>query len=53
MAPGARSNFGAPMFEPKIFGSKCTALKKVLGHCWNFSATLAVIRRPNGDSVPG
>ena len=30
MAPGARSKYGAPMFEHMSFGSKCTALKKVV-----------------------
>ena len=31
MASGARSKFGAPMFEPEDFGNKCTVLKKVHG----------------------
>jgi len=30
MAPGARSKFVVPMFEPRSFGSKFTVLKKVL-----------------------
>jgi len=27
MARGARNKFDAPMFEPEVFGSKCTVLK--------------------------
>jgi len=30
MAPGARNQFGAPMFDLRSFGSKCALLKKVL-----------------------
>jgi len=36
MAPGARSKFGAPMFELKVFGRKYTVLKKVLASLLGF-----------------
>jgi len=57
MAPGARSKFGAPMFETTVrsFGSKCTVLKKVIvGLCGaprSHSVTLTVIWLPE-NCVP-
>jgi len=47
MAPGARSKFGAPMFEPEVFGSKCTVLRKVL------VTLLGLFGAPHSDSAPG
>jgi len=60
MAPGARNKFGAPCSNPRSFGSKCTALKKVLatllglfGALRSHLASPAVIRRPHSDCRPG
>ena len=41
-----KNKFGGPMFEPKVFGSKYTVLKKVL-------ATLLVFFGAPNDSSPG
>jgi len=30
MGPGAKNKIGAPIFESRVFGSKCTVLKKKL-----------------------
>ena len=58
--PGARSMFGAPLFEPEVFrkeiycieGSNC----EIVGTIWRpqqiFGAA-AVIRRPHNDPAPG
>ena len=41
MAPGARSKLDVPMFEPiRSFGTKCTALKKVLATLLEVSGAL-------------
>ena len=47
MAPGARSKFGAPMFEFEVVRSKCTVLKKVL------VTFLGLFSAPRSDSAPG
>jgi len=44
-SPLARSKFGAPMFEPKAFGSKCAVFKKVLVTLLGLTGAPAVIRR--------
>ena len=52
MAPGARSNFGAPMFEHEVFQKQmyCT---EVLVTLLGLFRALIVIRRPgNGDPCP-
>jgi len=46
MAPGERNKVWHPMFEPKVFRCKCTALKKVI------AAFLGLFGAPS-DSVPG
>jgi len=45
MAPMAKSKFGAPMFEPKVF-RKLLYLKKVFTTLLRVFGALAVIRRP-------
>ena len=53
MAPGSRSKCGAPCPKLRSFGSKCTALKKVLVTLlWLFGAP-AVIWLLHSDSAPG
>jgi len=54
MAPGARRKFGAPMFEPEVFYPEANLLywRKCLWYCLDFSASPAVIRRPNSNSAP-
>jgi len=41
-----RRKFGAPMFETKVFRSKCTVLKKVL------VILLGIFGAPRSDSAP-
>jgi len=55
MSPKARSKFYTPMFEPEVFQKqcKCTVLKKVQRHCWDFSASPAENRLSHSDSAPG
>ena len=38
MAPGARSKFGAPMFEPKDFREQKYCIEESTCHCWDFAA---------------
>jgi len=51
MAPGTRRKFGAPMFEPEVFGSKSTVLKKVLATLLGLFGAPAVIWHP-GNCAP-
>jgi len=46
MAPGARSKFGALMFEPEVFRKQCAVLKKVLVILLGLFSPPTVIRRP-------
>jgi len=54
MVPGARSSLAPQCSNLKSFESKCT-WRKNLWYCWDFSARLAVIRRPHsrGGTVSG
>jgi len=51
MAPGARSKFGTPMFEPEVFRKQmyCTKLVTLLGL---FGAFIAVWRPGNCAPCP-
>ena len=54
MAPGARSKFGAPMFETGPLETNVRYWRKYLWHSWGFSTFNAVIRRPPqwfGESI--
>ena len=46
MAPWTRNMLGAPIFEPNVFRSKCTILKKVL-------VTLLGLFGDGSDAAPG
>jgi len=58
MAPGARSKFGAPLFEPEAFRKKMYCIKKVLASLLGvFGAPIdlvqvAVLRKGRGGSWP-
>jgi len=47
MAPGARSKFGAPMFEPEVFRKQIYCIEE--STC-DIDGTFA---RPRSDSAPG
>jgi len=47
MAPGARSKFGAPMFEPDIFRKHLYCIEK------STCDIIGTFRRPRSDSAPG
>jgi len=49
--PWARRIVGAPIFEPKVFLSKSTVLKKVLVIFWGIFGPLAVIRQLTMDDL--
>ena len=56
MAPGTRSKFDAPMFEPEVFRKQIHCIEESnceLWHCLDFSALPVVIWRSNSNSVPG
>jgi len=57
MVPGARSKFGAPMFELQVFRkieeSACATLLGLFGTPSSHSASPPVICRPHIDSGPG
>ena len=53
MAPGARSNFGAPCRNMRSFGRNALYRRKYLWHCWDFSAPRVVIRWPHSHLAPG
>jgi len=56
MAPGTRSKFGAPMFEPEIFRKHIHCIEEStceLSQCWDFSVLPAVISPSNSNSAPG
>jgi len=46
LGPGKETSLAPPYLNLRSFGSKCTALKKNLRHCWDFLA-------PLNDSAPG
>jgi len=48
MAPGTRKKFGAPIFEPEVFGKQMYCFEKVLVALWVLAP--AVIRRP--ENIP-
>jgi len=53
MAPGARSKFGAPMFEPELFRKKICCIE---GSACDIVGTFlypTVIGRPHSDLAPG
>jgi len=51
MTPGARSKFGAPMFEPEVFRKQMHVLKKVLVTLLGLFGAPMVIQRP-GNCAP-
>jgi len=57
MAPGARSDFGTPIFETEVFGKQMYCVEESTCDCWDFSAppqwfcAPLVIRRP-GNYAP-
>jgi len=60
MAPGARSKFGAPMFETEVFRKQMYCIEEctcdIVGTFWlprSHSAPPAVTWRPHSDSAPG
>ena len=54
MAPGARSKFGAPIFEPEVFQKQIYCFEESrLWHCWDFSARPADrIKHSRSDAAP-
>ena len=46
MAPGARSKFGAPMFEPKVFRKKMCCIEE------SACDIVGIFRRPGSDLAP-
>ena len=54
MAPRAGNKIGVPStFETEVFGSKCTAVKKVLATLLVLFGAPVVIRHPRDDLAPG
>jgi len=53
MAPGARSKFGALMFEPEEFRKQMYCIEESACDIVDFPSPPAVIRRPHSDSAPG
>jgi len=53
MAPGARSKFGAPVFEPEVFRKQICCWRKYLWYCKDFLAPLAVVLHTHNDSATG
>jgi len=55
MAPGTRSNFGAPMFETEVFWKKMSWIEEscLLATLLGIFSGPAVNRRPHSDSAPG
>jgi len=47
MAPGARSKFGAPMFEPEVFRKQIYCIEE------STRDNIATFRHSRSDSVPG
>jgi len=52
MAPGARSKFGAPMFEPELFRKQMYCTEESTCDSGTFWCP-PVIWRPHSDSAPG
>jgi len=52
MAPGARSKFGAPMFEPEDFRKQMYCIEESTCDIVCTFGGLADIRRPHSDSAP-
>jgi len=60
MAPGARSNFGAPRFEIEVFRKQMYSIEEstcdIVGTFWRLLKPFgspAVIWRPHSDTAPG
>ena len=47
MSPGARSKFGALVFEPKVFRKQMFCIEESTGDM------VGTFRRPRSDSAPG
>jgi len=53
MAPGARSKFGAPVFEPELFRKQIYHIEESTSDIVGTLAPTAVIHRPHSDSRKG
>jgi len=53
MAPGSRSNFGAPVFEPEAFRKQIYCIEESTCDIVGIFDAPAMIRHPHSDSAPG